>query len=118
VTKGLAKAGQVVSAVGVFYSGLMFLRVVPGALSVRFWDGGQAAMTAAAVLDIACASVLLYLASQVLLGHEVQHHARHALLVCVLAMISDWIGGLYGLSALLGLVCGYFILREPGWRTL
>lgn len=107
-----------VSAVGVFYSGLMFLRVVPGALSIRFWDGGQAATTAAAVLDIACGSVLFYLVVQVLLGHEVERHARHALLVCLLAMISDWIGGLYGLSALLGLVCSYFMLREPGWRTL
>jgi hypothetical protein len=116
--KILLRAGLLLSAVGVFYSGLMLMRVVPGTLSIRFWDGGPVAITTAAVLDIACGSVLLYLVAQILLGHEVRRHAGHALLVCILAMISDWIGGLYGLSALLGLVCSYFILKEPGWRTL
>ncbi len=97
--KGLARAGLLVSAIGAFYSGLMFLAVVPAPLSIRFWDGGPAAMATAAVLDIACGSVLFYLATQVLLGTEVRRHARHALIVCLLAVVSDWIGGLYGISA-------------------
>ena len=75
-------------------------------------------MISAAVLDIACGGVILYLAVQVLLGSEVKRQARDALVVCAVAVFSDWIGGLYGLSALLGLVCSYFILKEPGWRTL
>lgn len=114
----LLKVGLLVSAVGVFYSGLMFLRVVPGTLSIRFWDGGQAAMNTAAVLDIACGGVLFYLAANVLLGVDVRPHARNALFVCIAAMISDWIGGLYGISALVGLVCRYFLIRESDWRTL
>jgi hypothetical protein len=114
----LRRAGLLVSGIGVFYSGLMFLGVAPGPLAIRFWDGGQGAITTAAVLDIACGSVIIYLAIQVLLRSEVRRHVRDALIVCAVAMFSDWIGGLYGLSALLGLVCSYFILREPGWRTL
>jgi len=114
----LLNVGLLVSAVGVFYSGLMFLRVVPGTLSIRFWDGGQAALNTAAVLDIACGGVLFYLAANVLLGVDVQRHARNALFVCIAAMISDWIGGLYGISALVGLVCSYFLIRESDWRTL
>jgi DNA integrity scanning protein DisA with diadenylate cyclase activity len=110
--------GLLVSALGVFYSGLMFLEVAPGPLSIRFWDGGREAMTTAAVLDIACGSVIFYLAIQVLLGNEVKRLARDALIVCAVAVFSDWIGGLYGLSAVLGLVCSYLILKEPGWRTL
>jgi hypothetical protein len=116
--KLLAKAGLVLSAFGVFHSGLMFLRVVPGTLSIRFWDGGQAAMNTAAALDIACGGVLFYLAANVLLGVDVHRHARNALFVWIAAMISDWIGGLYGSSALIGLVCSYYLIREPGWRTL
>jgi len=114
----LLRVGLLVSAFGVFCSGLMFLRVVPGTLSIRFWDGGQAAMNTSAVLDIACGGVLFYLAANVLLGVDVQRHTRHALFVCLAAMISDWIGGLYGISALIGLVCSYFLIRESGWRTL
>jgi hypothetical protein len=114
----LLRVGLLVSAFGVFYSGLMFLRVVPGTLSIRFWDGGQAAMNTAAVLDIACGGVLFYLAANVLLGVDVRCHSRNALLVCIAAMISDWIGGLYGISALVGLVCSYFLIKESGWRTL
>jgi hypothetical protein len=114
----LLRLGLIISAFGVFFSGLMFLMVVPGTLSIRFWDGGQAATNTAAVLDIACGGVLFYLAANVLLGVDVRRHARHALLVCIAAMISDWIGGLYGISALVGLVCIYFLIREPGWRTL
>jgi hypothetical protein len=114
----LLKVGLLVSAVGVFYSGLMFLRVVPGTLSIRSWDGGQAAMNTAAVLDIACGGVLFYLVANVLLGVDVRRHARNALFVCIAAMISDWIGGLYGISALVGLVCSYYLIRESGWRTL
>ena len=110
--------GLVISAVGVFYSGLMFLSLVPATMSIRFWDGGQAATNTAAVLDIACGSLLCYLVAHVLLGIDVRRHARNALIVCVVAMISDWIGGLYGISALIGLVCSYFVLREAGWRTL
>ena len=108
------RGGLLVSAVGLFYSGLMFLNLVPATLSIRFWDGGQAAVNTAAVLDLACGSVLLCLAANVLLGIDVRHHARNALLVCIVALISDWIGGLYGISALIGLVCSYFIIREPG----
>ena len=118
VKRLVAKAGLVISAVGVFYSGLMFLQVVPAPLSIRFWDGGQGALSVAAILDIACGSVLFYLTAQVLLEREVQRHARHALLVCVLAMIADWIGGLYGISALIGLVSSYCLIREQGWRSL
>ena len=107
------RIGLAVGAVGVFYSGLMFLDLVPSTMSIRFWDGGQAALNAAAILDIACGSVLCYLTSQVLLGIDVQRHARHAVPVCILAMVSDWIGGLYGISALLGLVCSFLISRDP-----
>jgi len=114
----LLRVGLVISAVGVFYSGLMFLSLVPATMSIRFWDGGQAATNTAAVLDIACGSLLCYLVAHVLLGIDVRRHARNALIVCVVAMISDWIGGLYGISALIGLVCSYFVLREAGWRTL
>jgi len=114
----LVRAGLFISAVGVFYSGLMFLNVVPATMSIRFWDGGQAAANTATVLDIACGSVLCYLVAHVLLGIDVRRHARNALFVCVVAMISDWIGGLYGISALIGLVCSYFMLREAGWRSL
>jgi len=114
----LLRMGLVFSAVGVFYSGLMFLNVVPSTMFIRFWDGGQAALNTAAVLDIACGSLLCYLVAHVLLGMNVRRHARNALIVCVVAMISDWIGGLYGISALIGLVCSYFMLREAGWRTL
>ncbi|HUS70492.1 MAG TPA: hypothetical protein VM075_06935 [Anaerolineae bacterium] len=114
----LLRVGLLVSAIGVFYSGLMFLRVAPGTLSIRFWHGGQAAMNTAAVLDIACGGVLFYLAANVLLGVDVRRHARNALFVCIAAMIPDWIGGLYGISALVGLVCSYFIIREPSWRTM
>ena len=39
----LLRAGLVISAVGVFYSGLMFLNLVPSTMSIRFWDGGQVA---------------------------------------------------------------------------
>ncbi len=46
-------------------------------------------MNTAAVLDLACGRVLLYLAANVLLGIAVRHHARNALLVCIVAMISD-----------------------------
>ena len=118
IKRVLLRLGLIISAVGVFYSGLMFLKVVPAPLSIRFWDGGQGAMNTAAVLDIACGSVLFYLAGQVLLGREVQRHARHALLACVLAMIADWIGGLYGISALIGLVSSYCLIRESGGRAL
>ena len=114
----LLKVGLLASAFGVFYSGLMLLEVVPAPLSIRFWDGGQAAMNTAAVLDIACGGVLFYLAANVLLGVDVRRHARNTLFVCIAAMISDWIGGLYGISALIGLVCCYFLIKEPGWRTL
>jgi len=114
----LLRVGLIVSAFGVFYSGLMFLRVVPGTLSIRFWDGGPSAMNTAAVLDIACGGVLFYLVANVLLGVDVRRHARNALFFCIAAMISDWIGGLYGISALIGLVCCYFLIREAGWRTL
>jgi len=114
----LLRAGLVISAVGVFYSGLMFLNLVPSTMSIRFWDGGQAATNTAAVLDIACGSVLCYLVANVLIRIDVRRHARNALIVCVVAMISDWIGGLYGISALIGLVCSYFVLREAGWRSL
>jgi hypothetical protein len=48
------RGGLLVSAIGVFYSGLMFLNLVPATLSIRFWDGGQVAMNAAAVLELAC----------------------------------------------------------------
>ena len=114
----LLRVGLVISAVGVFYSGLMFLNLVPATMSIRFWDGGQAAMNAAAVLDIACGSVLCYVVAHVLLRIDVRRHARNALVVCIVAMIGDWIGGLYGISALIGLLCSYFVLREAGWRTL
>jgi hypothetical protein len=114
----LLRVGLVLSAVGVFYSGLMFLNLVPATMSIRFWDGGPAAMNAAAVLDIACGGVLCYLTAEVLLGIDVHRHARNVLIVCVAAMISDLIGGLYGVSGLIGLVCSYFVLRERGWRTL
>lgn len=114
----LLKVGLLVSAFGIFYSGLMFLKVVPGTLSIRFWDGGQAAMNSAAVLDIACGAVLFYLVANLLLNVDVRRHAGNALFVCIAAMISDWIDGLYGISALIGLVCCPFLIREPGWRTL
>jgi hypothetical protein len=114
----LVRVGLVFSAVGVFYSGLMFLNVVPSTMFIHFWDGGQAATNTAAVLDIACGSVLCYLVAHVLLRMDARRHARNALIVCVVAMISDWIGGLYGISALIGLLCSYLVLREAGWRTL
>jgi hypothetical protein len=53
----------------------------------------------------------------VLLGVEVRRQARDALLVCVAAMISDRIGGLYGISALIGFACSCFLIRESGSRT-
>jgi hypothetical protein len=109
----LVRVGLVISAIGVFYGGLMFLDLVPSIMSIRFWDGGQMALHTAAILDIACGSVLCYLTSNVLLGIDVQHHARDTVVVCILAMASDWIGGLYGISALLGLVCSFLISREP-----
>lgn len=71
-------------------------------------------MNAAAVLDLGCGAVLLYLAANVLPAINVRRHARNALFVCFVAMISDWIGGLFGISALIGLLCSYFIIREPG----
>jgi len=108
----LLRIGLVISAIGVFYSGLMFLGLVPSTMSIRFWDGGQAALNTAAILDIASGSVLCYLTAQVLLGIDVQRQARNAVVVCILALVSDWIGGLYGISALLGLVCSLFISRE------
>ena len=117
IKRALLRVGLLVSAFGVFYSGLMFLRVVPGPLSIRFWDGGQAATNSAAVLGIACGAVLFYLAANVLMGVDVRRHAIDALIVCIAAMISDWIGGLYGLNALIGLVCSYFLIRESGSRT-
>lgn len=108
----LLRIGALLAAIGVFYSGLMFLGVVPASLWMRFWDGGPAALNAAAVLDISCGSVLAYLVVNILLGVDVKRHARNALIVCILAMVSDWIGGLYGISALIGLICSYFISRE------
>ena len=108
----LLRIGLVISAIGVFYSGLMFLGLVPSTMSIRFWDGRQAALNTAAILDIASGSVLCYLTAQVLLGIDVQRQARNAVVVCILALVSDWIGGLYGISALLGLVCSLFISRE------
>jgi hypothetical protein len=111
--RALLRIGLVISAVGAFYSGLMFLGLVPSAMSIRFWDGEQAALNTAAILDIACGSVLCYLTAQVLLAIGVQRHARNAVMVCILAMVSDWIGGLYGISALLGLVCSLSISKEP-----
>ncbi len=110
--KLLLRIGVAVSAIGVFYTGLMFLAVVPANLWMRFWDGGPAALNAAAVLDIACGSVLAYLVVNILLGVDVKRHARNAVIVCILAMVSDWIGGLYGISAFIGLICSYFISRE------
>ncbi len=112
VKKVLLRIGAVLAAIGVFYSGLMFLGVAPADLSMRFWNGGPAALMAAAVLDIACGSVLAYLVVNILLGIAVKRHARNALIVCALAVLSDWIGGLYGISASIGLICSFFIARE------
>jgi hypothetical protein len=112
VKKALLRIGALLAAIGVSYSGLMFLGVAPSDLSMRFWNGGPAASMAAAVLDIACGSVLAYLAVNILLGVAVNRHARNAVIVCIIAVLSDWIGGLYGISASIGLICSFFIARE------
>jgi hypothetical protein len=118
IKKLLANGGLLVSVVGVFYTGLMFLRVVPGTLAIRFCDGGPAATITAALLDIACGALPSYLVGNVPLGVEVGRHGRNALFVCIAATVSDWIGGLYGIGALIGLACCFLILRKADWRAL
>lgn len=110
--KLLLRTGAVIAAIGVFYSGLMFLELVPADLSIRFWDRGPMALNAAAVLDIACGSVMSYLVVNILLGTDVKRRARNAAIVSVLSILSDWIGGLYGMSAIIGLIASYLIGRE------
>ncbi len=39
--RAVLRGGLLVSAVGVIYSGLMFLNLVPATLSIRFWDGAR-----------------------------------------------------------------------------
>ena len=110
--KVLLRLGAVVSAIGVLNSGLTFLQGVPIDLSSRFWDGGTAATITAAVLDIACGSVMCYLAANAVLGIDTRRHARSALIVSTVAILCDWIGGLWGISALVGLASSYFLTCE------
>ncbi|MDY6965577.1 MAG: hypothetical protein SVM80_06345 [Halobacteriota archaeon] len=108
----VSRIGIVVSSIGMIYSGLMFLNLVPADLSIRFWDGGVVAMNTAGVLDIVFGSILLYITINILIKNDVNRNARVALIVCIAGMVSDWIGGLYGISALIGVISSYLIKGE------
>jgi len=110
--KIIARIGIILSSIGMIYSGLMFLNVVVVDLSYRFWDGGIVASNIAGVLDIMCGSILFYLTINILMKIDVKQNARIGVIVCIAGVISDWIGGLYGISALIGLISTYFIKRE------
>ncbi|MDY6864634.1 MAG: hypothetical protein SVY15_01500 [Halobacteriota archaeon] len=108
----ILRVGIVISAIGMVYSGLMFLGLAPADLSIRFWDGGDTALNAAGVLDIFFGSIMSYLVIEILIKHEVNRTSRIAVVVCIAGLFSDWIGGLYGISALIGLISSFFISKE------
>ena len=110
--KAVLRIGIVVSAIGMIYSGLMFLYLVPADLSMRFWDGGPLFLNLAGVLDIMFGSIMLYLTINMLTNRDVNQNAKVGVIVCIFGMVSDWIGGLYGISALIGLISSYFIKKE------
>ena len=110
--KVILRIGIILSAIGMIYSGLMFLGIVPADLSMRFWDGGAVSLDLAGVLDIMFGCIMLYLTINILTNRDSNQNAKVAVIVCMAGMVSDWIGGLYGISAFIGLVSSYFIKRE------
>lgn len=99
-----------ISAFGVFYSGLMFLEIVP-LPPMRFWDGGPTALMIAAILDLA--GGLLGFATgipalvQVWKKEPNRARMRRYLWLFVMASLmgvaGDLIGGLYAIAAQIGL---------------
>jgi hypothetical protein len=106
-----------ISAFGVFYSGLMFLEIVP-LPPMRFWEGGPTALVIAAVLDLA--GGLLGFAAGIPALIQIWKKApdpvrlRRMLWLFVLASLigvaGDLIGGLYAIAAQIGLYASLVVL--------
>lgn len=104
-----------------FYSGLFFLGVFP-IPPMRFWDGGLTATLTAGVLDIIGGLGMFVLVGLSLVrGYfgakadpaTLRRYLNFMALASILGLVGDLIGGLYAISAQIGL---YTTIID--WMTL
>jgi hypothetical protein len=109
------------SASLITYSGLFFLGVLPFMPIRRFWDGGSTALIIAGTLDLIGGLAVFVLVGVLLTGGYFRPSSDTAnfyvylkilTIFCVLGIIGDIIGGLYGIGAQIGL---YTTLID--WKT-
>ena len=100
------------SASLITYSGLFFLGVLPLPPIQRFWDGGPMALLIAGTLDLIGGLAVFVLVGALLTrGHlqpssditELRVYLKILTIFCILGVIGDLIGGLYGIGAQTGL---------------
>jgi hypothetical protein len=100
------------SAFLITYSGFFFLGILHFMPFRRFWDGGSSALLVAGSIDLigglAVFILVGYLLTRGLLQwslniKELRTYLKFLMIFCVLGIIGDLIGGLYGIGAQIGL---------------
>lgn len=111
------------SALMMFYSGLFFWSVLPLPPIHRFWDGGFIAFTVSGFLDLIGGGAAFILVIVMLMrglfrsppSNNFIKNLRILVILCVLGIMGDLIGGLYAIGAQIGLyscIIDWIIVRE------